>query len=128
MTTLRTIRIRVGSIDLEAELNDSPTAKLLYQALPVRARAQRWGDEIYFEVPVDAEAAPDARDVLEVGELAYWPPGNAFCIFFGPTPASTGGEPRAASPTNPLGRVAGDATVLTAVASGDEVVLEAATS
>jgi hypothetical protein len=122
----RYLRIRVGAIELRAELNRSPTAERLYDALPIRASAQRWGDEIYFEIPVDVEAAPDARDVLEIGELAYWPPGDAFCIFFGPTPASSSHEPRAASPVNPLGRIVGDATVLTSSVSGAEVVLEKA--
>ena len=111
---------------LDAELGDSRTATLLYEALPVRAVARRWGDEIYFEIPVEVEEAPDARDRFEVGELAYWPPGRAFCIFFGPTPASTSDEPRAASAANPIGRVVGNATALTSVASGAEVVVEQA--
>lgn len=120
----REIRIKVGDVELEAELNDSETARILYDALPIRGAANRWGEEIYFEVPIDAPSAEAARDLMEVGELAFWPPGRAFCIFFGPTPASAGDEPRAASVVNPLGRVRGDATVLTAVRSGATVVLE----
>lgn len=122
----KTIRIRAGDVELLAELNASATSKALYDALPIHARAERWGEEIYFEIPVDEELAPDARDRLDVGEIAYWPPGNAFCIFFGPTPASTGDEPRAASATNPLGRIVGDAVLLKSVASGCDVVLERA--
>lgn len=120
----RKIRIRVGGVELEAELNLSETATLVFEALPIRASANRWGDEIYFEIPVGAESASDARDVMEVGELAYWPPGRAFCVFWGPTPASRGAEPRAASAVNPLGRILGDATRLAAVGSGAEVVIE----
>lgn len=122
--TSKAIRIRAGDLELDAELNDTETARLVYDALPLRAAAQRWGEEIYFRIPVDAETAPDARDAVEVGELAYWPAGSAFCIFFGPTPASEGSEPRAASEVNPLGRVSGDATVLTRVDNGTEVVIE----
>jgi hypothetical protein len=120
----RAVRISVGDVVLDAELNESETAERVYRSLPIQGAAQRWGEEIYFEIPVDADEAADARDRLEVGELAYWPPGRAFCIFFGPTPASSAEEPRAASPVNPLGRVAGDASVLTRVASGTEVTIE----
>lgn len=122
----RKIRIRAGEVELEAELNDSETAGHVYEALPLRASVQRWGEEIYFEIPVNTDPAPDARDEMEVGELGYWPVGRAFCIFFGPTPASSSDEPRAASPVNPLGQVRGDATVLTQVPNGAEIRLERA--
>src|SRR5688572_257585 len=98
------IRIRAGAVTLAAELNDTPTAQALLAALPITGRVNRWGDEIYFRIPVAQEEAGDARAVMEVGELAYWPPGQAFCIFFGRTPASSDERPRAASPVNPLGR------------------------
>jgi hypothetical protein len=120
----RSIRIKAGDLELVAELNDSDTARLVYDELPIRGAANRWGEEIYFEVPIDAPSAGDARDVMEIGELAYWPPGRAFCIFFGRTPASEGDEPRAASAVNPLGTIRGDASALTAVRSGTDVVLE----
>lgn len=120
------IRIRAGNVTLDAELNDSATARHVYDALPIRAPGQRWGEEIYFEIPVSDEEADDARDVMEIGELAYWPPGRAFCVFWGPTPASSGGEPRAASAVNPIGKVSGDATALASVAGGTEIVLEKA--
>ncbi|HXV64782.1 MAG TPA: cyclophilin-like fold protein [Vicinamibacteria bacterium] len=123
---LRKIRLRIGAVELKAELNRSETASLILDALPIRAAAQRWGDEIYFEIPVRAETEPDAREVMEVGELAYWPPGRALCIFWGPTPASSADEPRAASPVNPVGRVTGNVNRLTGIGSGGEVVIERA--
>jgi hypothetical protein len=118
------IRITAGEVELEAELNDSPTGKAIYEALPLSASGNRWGEEIYFEIPVDVAESPDARADVEVGELGYWPPGKAFCIFFGPTPASSGDEPQAASPVNPIGRVLDDATALSKVPNGVEVRLE----
>jgi hypothetical protein len=119
------IRITAGDVSLEAELNESATAKALLDALPITGRGNRWGDEIYFSIPVEAEADPDARADTAVGEIAYWPPGSAFCIFWGPTPASSGAEPRAASPVNPLGKIDGDATQFAGVPSGAKVTLEA---
>ena len=120
------IQIKVGKLALPAELNDSPTAAAIAAALPIKAKGNRWGEEIYFRIPVKQEEAGDARAEMAVGELAYWPPGNAFCIFFGPTPASVGQEPRAASPVNPIGRVTGDVAPLRQAADDSEVVLEKA--
>jgi len=117
------ITILTEGISLSAELNDSPTARRIWEALPIEGRASIWGDEIYFEIPVVAEQEPDARAEVEVGELGYWPVGHAFCIFFGPTPVSTDERPRAYSPVNILGRVVGDATQLRAVRSGAAVRL-----
>jgi hypothetical protein len=119
------ILITAGGVSAEAELNEGPTAQAIVEALPITGRANTWGDEIYFRIPVDTTLEADARAEMEVGELAYWPAGNAFCIFFGPTPASQGDAPVAASPVNVVGRVVGDATVFRAVASGAEVRLEA---
>lgn len=99
------IRFRIGDIELDAELNQSATAKAVEQALPFESRGSYWGQEFYFETPVEASQAPDATDVLEPGTLAYWPPGQALCLFWGPTPASRGEECRAASPVNIVGRV-----------------------
>jgi hypothetical protein len=118
------ITITAGSVTMEAELNDSSTAQMIWEALPVTGRANTWGDEIYFEIPVEAEQAPDARADVEVGELGYWPVGRAFCIFFGPTPISTGDQPRAASPVNIVGRVLGDATIFQHVDAGTTVELK----
>lgn len=119
------ITISAGNVSLEAELNDSESAQALWGALPIEGSANRWGEEIYFEIPVSMAVAPDARAGVEVGELGYWPTGSAFCIFFGRTPASTDDKPRAASPVNILGKVAGDATRFSAVQSGEPVTIAA---
>jgi hypothetical protein len=115
------ITITAGDVSLSAELNDNPTAQAVWEALPIEGNANVWGDEIYFGIPVRADQEPDARAEVEVGELAYWPPGNAFCIFFGPTPVSTDERPQAASPVNILGRVLGDATLFRGVRGGTSV-------
>ncbi len=120
------IKITAGNVVMEAELNDSPTAAKLLGALPISASGSRWGDEIYFCIPVSDSEAPDARQEVEVGSIAYWPPGSAFCIFWGRTPASTGDAPMAASPVNVLGKVVGDATQFGAVRSGAAVKIEKA--
>ncbi|PWH17008.1 MAG: hypothetical protein DDG58_08780 [Ardenticatenia bacterium] len=117
------ITITAGDVSLPAELNDSPTAQLIWNALPIEGRANRWGDEIYFEIPVKTGQEPDAREEVAVGELGYWPVGHAFCIFFGPTPVSTDDRPRAYSPVNIVGHVVGDATLFRSVKSGTKVVL-----
>jgi hypothetical protein len=126
MAMERKIRISAGHVSAEAALNDSPTATKIWEALPLEARGNTWGDEIYFSIPVDAKEEKDARDIVAVGELGYWPPGTAFCIFFGRTPASTDSRPRAASNVNIVGTVTGDATVFKAVSSGTKVRLERA--
>ena len=111
--------------EVHAELSDeSPeTARAIWEALPLEARASTWGDEIYFSIPV--EAGPEnPREVVEMGDLGYWPPGSAFCIFFGRTPASRGDEIRPASPVNVVGKVSGDPRVFKAVRSGERVTLE----
>jgi len=118
---VRRIVIVAGDVTLPAELNDSPTADKVWEQLPVKAEANTWGDEIYFEIPVIMEQAPDARADVDVGTLGYWPVGRAFCIFFGPTPASSGSRPRAYSPVNIIGHVIGDATVLRPVRHGTTV-------
>jgi hypothetical protein len=119
---MRTIRITAGPVSATAELNDSPTASTIWDALPITARANTWGDEIYFPIPV-RHGEENAREVMTMGELGYWPTGHAFCIFFGPTPASRGQEIRAASPVNPIGKVIGDARVFTTVRDGERVTL-----
>ncbi len=126
MATERKIRITAGAVQADATLNDSPTATLIWEALPIEARGNTWGDEIYFSIPVNAKQEKDARDLVAVGELGYWAPGTAFCIFFGRTPASTDERPRAASPVNIIGTVSGDATVFRKVSSGAKVKLERA--
>ena len=118
------ITIKVGNIKVEAELNDSITAKSIADALPIKTEANRWGGEIYFTIPITAELESDSREVLEEGELAFWPPGNAFCIFFGTTPASQGNEIRAASAVNIVGKLSGDWTRLWDVPDGANVFIE----
>jgi hypothetical protein len=121
---MKSIKISAANVSLTAELNDSPTTQAIWEALPLESTAQRWGDEIYFEIPVKSEQEPQARSDMAVGEIAYWVPGNAFCIFFGPTPTSRGKQPRAASPVNPVGRIVGDATLFRAVKEGEKIRIE----
>jgi len=118
------IMIIVNAIEIDAELNDSPTAALIWEHLPIEGSANTWGEEIYFSIPVKADLEPGARDEMKIGELAYWPPGEAFCIFFGRTPMSRDDECRAASPVNPVGNVLGDPGVLKSVQQGAAVRIE----
>ncbi len=122
---MRTIRIKAGKVEATAELNDTPTATAIWNALPIKARANTWGDEIYFTIPVKL-AEQNAQAVVDMGDLGYWPPGSALCIFFGPTPVSRGQEIRPYSPVNVFGKVKGDATVFKAVRSGEEILIEQA--
>ena len=119
------IRLRVDDLEFSAELNDSTTASAIHDALPITASTNRWGEEFYFGIDVHENQSDDARAEMAVGELAYWPPGNAFCIFFGPTPASFGDEPRAASPVNPVGHITEDCSDLTSVSGSPTIIIEA---
>jgi hypothetical protein len=121
----RKIRITAGRVSAEAVLNGSQTALAVWDALPFSIAGETWGDEIYFGIPVKAKLE-DGRAVVNLGDLGYWPPGSAFCIFFGPTPVSRGDEIRPASPVNVLGRVLGDPTVFKSVRSGTTVRVERA--
>lgn len=120
------ISITIGGETFAAELNDSPTAQEILQALPVEASASRWGEEFYFAIPVDCAAEADARAEFDIGELGYWPPGSAFCIFFGPTPASRGSQPMMANPGNPIGRITDDVEPLKAISGSPSVRVERA--
>jgi hypothetical protein len=121
----RRIRITARPVSAEAVLDDSETAERVWAALPLDVPGQTWGDEIYFAIPVSAK--PESpRETVELGDLAYWPPGKAFCIFFGPTPASRGAEIRPASPVNVFGRLQGDPTVFKQVRAGTTVRVERA--
>jgi uncharacterized protein len=122
------IRIRIGNLTMEAELHDTPTAQKIARVLPIDASCNTWGDEIYFSIPVTAELEDNAREVVELGDLGYWPPGKAFCIFFGQTPTSRPGEIRPASAVNIVGKVRGDATQFKQVMHERRVRLELATS
>ena len=119
----RLITITAGQVQASAELNDSPCAQAVYDALPIEAVTNTWGDEIYFSIPVSI-AQENGQELVEVGDLGYWPPGQAFCIFFGPTPMSEGDKPRPASPVTVFGQVVGDAAVFKQVDSGTEVTIE----
>jgi len=119
------IVITAGSIRLEAQLNDTFTSKAISNILPITAAANTWGDEIYFSMPITLELE-DGQEVVELGDLGYWPPGRAFCIFYGLTPASQGDEIRPASAVTIIGKVQGDVTALKQVGGGEHVVIEAA--
>lgn len=118
------IRITVGSLSMEAELNDTPTARKVAKALPIRAEFSTWGDEIYFTIPVKAALDDSARERVDLGDLGYWPTGKAFCIFFGQTPMSRPGEIIPASAVNILGKVIGDARRFKEVMHEREILLE----
>ena len=118
------IRISIAHVTLDAELNETSTAQKVAKALPLKTSFDTWGDEIYFTIPVEAELDDSARKEVELGEIGYWPTGRAFCIFFGPTPASTPGKIIPASAVNIIGRVKGDVTRLKDVMGEEEVTLE----
>lgn len=118
------IKITAGNVAVQAVLNDSPTAQKIWEALPIEAKGDTWGDEIYFGIPVKAPLEKSAQEVVEVGDLGFWPPGHAFCIFFGPTPVSRGNEVRPASAVNVVGRIEGDAKVFKKIPSGANVKIE----
>jgi hypothetical protein len=120
------ILIKAGNVTTEGVLNDTPTANAIWENLPLTGKANIWGDEIYFATPVKEGLEPTAKEVVEKGALGYWPPGRAFCIFFGPTPASTGAEIRPASAVNVIGRVEGDPTVFKKVKEGARVQIDPA--
>ena len=120
------IRITVGDVELEAELNDSPTARKVAETLPLETAFNTWGEEIYFTVPVEADLDDTAREVVDPGDLGYWPTGGAFCIFFGQTPMSSPGKIVPAGPVNIIGRVSGDAGRLKEVMGEREIRVEPA--
>ncbi len=121
----RTIRITAGPVGAEAVLDATGTATAIWDALPIVAKAETWGDEIYFDIG-RALPAESPKAVVGLGDLGYWPPGRAFCIFFGPTPMSAGDEIRPASPVNVFGRIVGDPTVFKKVRAGTTVRIERA--
>ena len=116
------IHISAGAIEAEAELNDTRTAQAIWEILPIEGRANLWGDEIYFSVPLTLKLE-SGRELLNIGEMGYWPEGNAFCIFFGPTPVSQGDEIRPASPVTVFGKIHGDPTIFKKVAAGMKITI-----
>lgn len=118
----RKIKIVVGKVELEAWLNETKTATKVFEALPLKSSVNTWGDEIYFTIPVDAQPE-DPRELVDLGDIAYWPPGKAMCIFFGKTPISRGDEIRPASPVNIIGKVEGDCKTLRKVKDGEVITI-----
>ena len=119
------MRVTAGGVSHVVTLLSNATARAIWNALPIEARGNRWGDEVYFSVPLDL-TEDGAQEVVEVGDVAFWPHGSAVCIFWGPTPASTGDEPRAASPVNVFGHIDHGAADFSAVKSGATIKLERA--
>jgi hypothetical protein len=117
------IKITAGQIEMTAKLNDTKVAEQLWDILPINAIGNRWGDEIYFSIPVRTEGK-NLQGVVEIGDIAYWPEGPAFCIFFGPTPVSSENEIRPASPVQVLGKLLGNPEDFKEVKSGTKIILE----
>ncbi|MEM2210892.1 MAG: cyclophilin-like fold protein [Nitrososphaerales archaeon] len=119
------IELLFNGLKIDGELNEHKnpiTMKSILNALPIESKVNRWGDEIYFSTPVNV-SEENAQVDVQIGDIAYWPPGKALCIFFGPTPISKGNEPRAASPVNVIGKVKGDLTLLKKVKRGSKVIV-----
>ena len=120
------IRILISDLRVEAELNESRTSQMIWEALPLEAKINLWGEEIYFSIPVKTGLEGGSREVVSAGELGYWPTGHALCIFFGPTPASRGDEIRAASAVNVIGKVLSNPKAFLKVKDGVKIRLEEA--
>jgi hypothetical protein len=121
---MRQLKMIIGDVTIRAELFDTPTADALWRAAPFEASAATWGEEVYFRTPVALAREPDAREVVQPGELAFWPDGNAIAIGFGRTPISRADECRLASPCNLWGRALDDVKALKAVRSGAKIRVE----
>ncbi len=121
---MKKIQIIVDDINAVAELTASKTSDAIWGALPIENTVNTWGDEIYFEIPVKSALDETAKEVVEKGDLGYWPTGKAFCIFFGPTPVSQGDEIRPASAVNIVGKVVGDTEIFKSVQQGASIKLE----
>ncbi len=119
----RRIRIAASGIHVLAELNDTRTAEAIWEALPLKGKVSLWGEEIYFDIPVSLELE-EGQEVVNVGDLGYWPQGSAFCIFFGATPISSGEEIRPAGAVTVFGRVIDDPIRLRHIASGAEITID----
>ena len=119
------IRFDFGSLRLDAELLDTPTAKAIAAALPITASALTWGEEVYFDIPVQVAREKDARAVVTPGEIAYWPDRNAIAIGFGRTPISKGDETRLASPCNVWAKALGDVKTLGKIRAGTKIKVSA---
>ena len=120
------IKIFVNEIEAEAELEDTLTAKAIYKMLPIDGAANSWGDEIYFVIPLKLDMEKDATEIVEIGDIAYWPEGCCFCIFFGKTPDSTKTEIKAVSKVNIFGKIATNPSVFRNAKNGDLIIVEKA--
>ena len=120
---VKRITITVNDVKMSAELNNSNTAQSIWDALPIEGSVNTWGDEIYFSIPVNT-GLENAEEVVSEGDLGYWPPGSAFCIFFGLTPASQGDEIRPASAVNVFGKIIGDSKIFKKVSPGAKIIIE----
>ncbi len=118
------MKIKFKDFEVEVELYDNLTSKAIVKALPINAEVDTWGEEIYFKIPVHVELDSSSQEVVSKGDLGFWPSGDCFCIFFGPTPGSKDGEIRPASAVNVFGKVKGDLSLLKNVKSGDKVRVE----
>jgi len=118
------IKITVKNVELKAELFDSECAKAIANALPIDTGFNIWGDEFYFEIPVEKPLDETATIDVKIGDIGYWPPGNALCIFFGPTPISKGTDPVPASEVNIVGRINEDASLLKNVKDSKTISIE----
>jgi uncharacterized protein len=118
------IKITVGKKSAEGVLYDTQTAKKVLDALPISTEVNTWGDEIYFAIPVEEELDNTAKELVELGDIGYWPSGNAFCIFYGKTPISQANEIRPASAVNMIGKIQGDPLVFKGVKDGEKILLE----
>ena len=118
------ISIKAHAVEAIAELNNTRTAQSIWEALPLKGYVNLWGDEIYFSIPVLLIPPESDKEFVDIGDLGYWPQGNAFCIFFGPTPISKDGKIKPASTVNVFGKIIGDATVFKQVTSGTTIFIE----
>lgn len=121
------VQLEAGSVLVEIELNETSTARQIWEALPFESQANTWGEEIYFSIPVHRDQEKP-QEVVQAGDVAYWPPGRALCLFFGPTPVSAPGEIRPYSPVTVVGKIAGDLQVLKNIKDGEKVRLRKVSS
>ncbi len=124
MKEKREILIRCGEIVVRGELNNSPTATKVWESLPIKSKAHRWGDEVYFNTGIETKLEPDATDVVEPGTICFWVEGNSVAIPFGKTPVSVGNECRLITDVNIIGKLVDDPKTLGSVNEGDEIELK----